>query len=188
MPYVSAVFCCVSPTCPSLLSTQADIRCNESYNNLLKNIVDLSPHINLPLLSARVNTKKLMGLGTRGISHRWSTLKTRADLLEEMLSHYGAGLTVVGEEDRWTDHASDATLPDRDTTKTKYAESMRAIQITPQLKWSSVFELILGREFPKPSASTGMVIQDEAIHPSDATMELQSGCELYFVAANRYNK
>ena len=88
--------------------------------------------------NARANTKKLMGLGTCGISHRWSTLKPRADsLLEEMRNQYGASLTVVGEEDRWTYHASDATLPDTGTIKTKYAECMPATQITPQLKLSS---------------------------------------------------
>ncbi len=83
---------------------QADIRCNESFNNLLKCLMDQCRGMGLPLLSARAMMKKQLGLGARNVSLRWSHLRPLAqELLTEMQSFVGEAAEIMSEVERFSD-------------------------------------------------------------------------------------
>ena len=56
-------------------SQRADVMLNESHNSLIKSIATTCRRIGLPLLSARCNVKRELGVGSRGASQRWSLLR-----------------------------------------------------------------------------------------------------------------
>ena len=65
-----------------------EVETNEGYNRLVKCIADRSPNIKLALLDARANIKKRLGVGSRGASSKWSTVRSSAALiLDESLAH-----------------------------------------------------------------------------------------------------
>ena len=139
-------------------NAQADIRCNESYNNLLKHLVDSAPAIGLPLLSSRAQIKKALGLGVRGVSLRWTKVRPMAEkVLDFMQEHASAGACVQNEADRWG-AAADHVLPDDKSFKEKYHDCVPSARTTPSLKWVSVFQLLLGKHLPVPDADSAILI------------------------------
>ena len=68
-------------------SARADVRVNEGHNSLIKAMANRCPRIGLPLLSARVNVKKELGLGSRGASKRWSSIRPALQRVLESSMH-----------------------------------------------------------------------------------------------------
>ena len=54
---------------------RADVVLNESHNSLLKAMCQSCRRIGLPLLSARSNAKRELGVGSRGAVQKWSLLR-----------------------------------------------------------------------------------------------------------------
>eukprot|EP00959_Pyramimonas_sp_CCMP1952_P327306 6852316-Pyramimonas_sp.AAC.1 len=81
----------------------SDIQECEGVNSLTKHIADQCRGIKLPLLSARVQVKKALGLGTRGLRHKWSSVRPRAARLLQMCMMSSDRDSILTDATRWMD-------------------------------------------------------------------------------------
>ncbi len=160
-----------------------DIRCNESYNNLLKTLIDRAPRSGLPLISARARIKKALGVGARGVSLRWSQLRPSAQtVLSEMLSHPVDGAAVQSEFDRFSDPPQ-MPMPSPKVIDERFKECEPSVKTTPTSRWTSIFQLILGRAM-SPSADKAIVIHQR---PGKRTLSMKAGSKMWLVAGKNYS-
>ena len=74
----------------------------EGGNSLIKIEVAKAPHISLALLSARFNTTKSCGLGSKGSSMKWSEVQsTVEDLKERAVSSFIDAESIMDIPQRW---------------------------------------------------------------------------------------
>ena len=80
-----------------------DIHPNESYNSLVRGGCTRNRRIGLPLLSARCSNKKRVGVGHRGSTSKWSSIRTAAKTLHKVAATYTgeAADIVLNDPDRW---------------------------------------------------------------------------------------
>jgi hypothetical protein len=173
---------------PATAIAKADVRNNEGYNSLLGHLVDQAPAIGLPLLSARAQLKKALGIGVRGVSLRWSHLRPRADsVLTDLHSGVGDSNSVSSDPGRWGS-APEIPLPDEKTFQQKYHECLPAARIGPDIKWASPYQLVLGRLLTEPRADAAIFVHDKA---GKKTLSLpgpsRAGLELWFCAAKNHS-
>ncbi len=143
------------------LPPEADVRCNESMNNLLKVLMDDAPNTGLPLLSARARIKKSMGIGYRNVSVRWSHLQPRAhSMLTEMQAHVREASQADDEIERFKD-APMIPVPEDALIDQKYLECNPSQRVTPESKWSAPFQVLLGRTPKQPSADVAIAVHDK---------------------------
>jgi len=89
--------------CCQLIRTKVppDSQPNEGYNSLLKVVAQRSRTIGLPLLSARANIKKGLGVGSRGSSKKWSEIRSSAEkVLLDAVEHVDASEEAAREPDK----------------------------------------------------------------------------------------
>ena len=68
---------------------KSETKANEQFNSLIRVLNEQSRNIGLDLLSARACIKKALGVGTRGVSLKWSALRPAAQrLLEDVVEHH----------------------------------------------------------------------------------------------------
>ncbi|CAK0836755.1 unnamed protein product [Prorocentrum cordatum] len=79
--------------------SKADVRDNEQYNSLIRQMNMRCRNIGLPLMSSRINVKKWLGVGTRGASMRWSSIKPRAEALLRQLLPFAEQAQGIAIED-----------------------------------------------------------------------------------------
>eukprot|EP00959_Pyramimonas_sp_CCMP1952_P117736 2461179-Pyramimonas_sp.AAC.1 len=134
----------------------------------------------LPLLSARAQIKKRLGLGARGISLRWSALRPIADaVLTEMREFIDRSSSVSGDSVRFGP-APDVELPPVGEVNARYMDCMPSLQITPEVKWASIFQLILGREFNGVDPLRGLCFHNKA---GRRTLSINAGATLWIASA-----
>jgi hypothetical protein len=74
-----------------------DVRVNEQYNSLIRQINERCRNLSLGLMAARINLKKWLGVGTRGANLRWSCIRPRAEvLLSQLMQHVEVSIGIVG--------------------------------------------------------------------------------------------
>lgn len=85
------------------LFAKADIANNEGHTSLIKGQCQRTRNIGLPLLSARCNIKRELGIGTRGACTRWSQVRdSAAQILQNATDSYQDGVMVHSEPNRWS--------------------------------------------------------------------------------------
>lgn len=72
---------------------RSDVARNEGHNSLIKSINNRCRNIGLPLLSARSNAKKELGVGVRGAPQKWRQVKLDA---LAMIQVWKCGLVACG--------------------------------------------------------------------------------------------
>ena len=78
---------------------------NESHNSIIRGCCTKNRNIGLPLVSARCNSKKELGMevGLRGSSSKWSKIRPVANqLLEDSIRHVLDGEDVLKDRERWS--------------------------------------------------------------------------------------
>ena len=80
-----------------------DVEQNEGYNSIIRCIIERCRHISLPLLAARANIKKTLGLGSRSSSSKWSSVRSGY--------HHEGAAAVLEDPDRWSSPLPSAGFP-----------------------------------------------------------------------------
>ncbi len=160
-----------------------DIRGNESFNNLLKTLLERAPKTGLPLLSAWARIMKSLGLGTRGVSLRWSKLRPRAQsVLAEMQSHSVEGALTQQELHRFSDPLP-MSLPTDKFVNEKIKECDPALAPSPVSRWTSIFQLLLGRSL---SVDADFAITVHA-KPGKHSLSMTAGAPMWLCADKNYS-
>jgi hypothetical protein len=165
-----------------------DVRVNEQYNSLVRMMNERCRHVSLGLLSARVNLKKMLGVGTRGASMKWSQIRPRAEiLLNQMMQHGDEADTVMGETDRWQPPLPAAPLVNVDAL----IDLCLPVPTTPAMVWGTHYSLELHKFLPIPEATILIILTDG--EPEDVPAAgspftaLETDNPAYFIAETNYN-
>ena len=80
-----------------------DAQRNVQYNSLISTISKRCRHIGLPLLCARANMKKTLGVGTRGAAHKWSHIRAACSgVLDDLERHVPLSQDILNDSSRWS--------------------------------------------------------------------------------------
>ena len=146
---------------------KCDVRVNEGWNSLLKTICTRCRRIGLALLSARVNLKKFLGVGSRSAPSKWSVLKPRVEqAMKQCLESFDSGYhDVQGDEERWAPPAVDSTLAGTEAVATYFSGSengaLYGTLLQPrQEEFCHAHVLQLHRLYPEPTAKVAFHIRD----------------------------
>lgn len=161
---------------------KSDIVLNESHNSLIKSIVSSCKRIGLPLLSARCNVKRELGVGSKGAIQRWSKLRGKAaDLLEETYVCLNDGAQEVLEDpERWSVPPPDTPIPD-DRIKRSCRLHAPSTWTTYELLWATHYNRKLHLQVPTISCSKAFIIGKS---PAD----IQPGDAAYLVGDKSYSQ
>ncbi len=81
-------------------------------------------------------------------------------LLDDLQQNLDWAGNVASDGFRWGG-APDWDLPDDASFKRKYEDCMPSAKVTPQSKWLSIFQILLGRELSEPDADRAIVIHPQ---------------------------
>ena len=158
---------------------KAHIATNEGYNSLLKGLAVRCRNIGLPLLSARCNIKRSIGVGMRGSQTRWGSIKgVAAGVLQDALENFEEGQLVLATADRWkAPMASDARLGNPITEfqlYNRYNECFPSDQPADIMLKATKRGCLWHRVFQEPSALLGFVLESPE-------RELKPGMSFFFL-------
>ncbi len=163
---------------------RCDVQANEGYNRLLKVISTRSPNMTLPLLDARTNVKKLLGVGARGACTRWTHVRNKAtEVLEAATNFYDSHASVLSI-DRWTTPLPSHGLPEETVVSKVYSTISPEARVTASNKWAVCFSLKLHRLFKDIDSRLALFIKDVN---SPGGHELQDGDLVYFTSEKSYS-
>eukprot|EP00972_Heterocapsa_arctica_P049257 7250164-Heterocapsa_arctica.AAC.1 len=81
---------------------QGHVQRNEGVNSSIKRLITRCPHISLPLLSGRIAVATALGVGGRGKTRKWSSIRHRAaDLLGACNDNFNAAKSLLEDDTRW---------------------------------------------------------------------------------------
>jgi hypothetical protein len=91
---------------------QGHVQRNEGVNSSIKRLIARCPHISLPLLSGRIAVATALGVGGRGNTRKWSSIRHRAaDLLGACNDNFNAAKTLMEDDTRWSSARPATNLP-----------------------------------------------------------------------------
>ncbi len=126
-----------------------------------------------------------MGLGERGLSHRWSNLRPAAEvLLDEMQANVDMGIN--NDVSRFSP-AQPIKIPDDAIFKAKYTDCCPSGRLTSSLKWTGVFQILLGRILQTPDASVAIMLHDKKGKNNLSISRDKVDGELWFCAAKNHS-
>lgn len=170
--------------------SRSDVRTNEQYNSLVRQINERCRNISLSLLSARVNLKKMLGVGCRGAKMRWSSVRPKAEaLLSTLMQHADQAHSLVAEPGRWE---VPPPIPVAGNVNDIF-NVCSPLDGNAASKWAAAFSLKLHACCPEPSATQLIVMtvpemgqdwDDDQHTLSDAS---DHGGVGYFVAEKNYS-
>jgi hypothetical protein len=112
--------------CPTVLSFLRGIRYHwtcttqdiEGRNSLVTIMADRCPNASLDLVSERLKIKTALGLGFRGASTSWTSVKPKADELVAIgAQHCHVATDIIGEDQRWVAPTAPAMPAQLDTLR-----------------------------------------------------------------------
>lgn len=120
---------------------KADTQDIEGLNSLIRLICMRCRGIGLPLLCARVRTKKRLKIGFQGCSTRWSNIRPHAiALFNDSISHYERALDIMNDATRY----SVPQLPSACAPAAGHVSTAR--ESSRQAKWSAAYALLANKK------------------------------------------
>ena len=116
----------------------------EGYNSLLKSHAERAPRIGLPLLVARCNSKKALGLGKKGADCRWRAVRASAStVLHQCLPSAENARSVSSQPNRWSSPASSVGIPSRREMDLAKKTLCPTLALTEEQQWAKPYNSIL---------------------------------------------
>jgi hypothetical protein len=170
---------------------RTDIRINEQYNSLIRTLFTRCRMIGLPLLSSRVNLKKQLGVGTRGVTMKFSSLKPHAQvILDDITAHHEQAVEMTASTSRWATPPP-SVLPPDDLLKKNLPKLLPHLKLDTHDVWA-VSQSRHMHEFAKsPDARLGIVFArlddcDEKKVGDSVTVDV--GHSVFFCADKNYSQ
>ena len=172
------------------MELRTDIRINEQYNSLIRTLCTRCRMIGLPLLSARVNLKKQLGVGTRGVTMKFSSLKSHAQvILDDITSHHKQAVEMTSSVSRWATPPPSALPPD-DVLKKNLPTLLPHLKLDTKDVWA-ISQSRHMHEFAKsPDARLGIVfvqLDDSDLKVGDS-VPIDIGHSVFFCADKNYSQ
>jgi hypothetical protein len=165
---------------------KGDVRVNEQYNSLIRQINERCRNISLALLSARTNMKKAMKVGTRGASLKWSTVKPRAEaLLRQLMQQVDEAHEVMADVNRWA--VPDPMPVDGDAVLQRF-RVCDPVQNKDLILWATPHSIRLHNFQKLPSSVVGYVfVLVDGDFDGDTVELADPGGVCYFIAETNYS-
>jgi len=158
---------------------KGDTHLNEGYNSIIRTLSERSKNIGLPLLSARCNIKKALGVGSRNASKSWDSIAAPAlSILNECCEH--SDDQSIFTEDRWATPKPIRGLPERTAEVKRVMKMVRPnLNLTQSWLWASVQAVLWNKFCKQPDSRVAFAIVPAGLTPYD--------CSLHFCAEKYYS-
>eukprot|EP00959_Pyramimonas_sp_CCMP1952_P440427 9221126-Pyramimonas_sp.AAC.1 len=171
---------------------RGDTRVNEQCNSIIRVLNERSRTIGLELLSARVNTKKALGLGTRGLSMRWRSIKPRAEaLLDQVQDRFSQATEIVQADGRWSVPNPVPAVDRHELLRVMKVLVPRPVEaVRPMVvDWALICSLKFHREARTATPTIGyrVSVRRGAVPDGDLDFDIQDGDLVYYIAEKNHS-
>jgi hypothetical protein len=164
------------------VNLKSDTRANEQFNSLIRVINDRCRNIGLDTLDARCSIKKQLGVGTRGVNLRWSSIRPHAStVLVDAVQNFEQGSQQAYADGRWLTPPPTPGLASEQALKATIARLFPMISSDhASLRWAAHFGPAFSKLTSEVSAERGFSVT--------AAKSAKAGSDLFLSVENNYSQ